>query len=154
MSIFHEYYLFSATRYLNKVAPCTTCLLSSLEEGYARLRSFGLETYDDNRKLQKCAADYGGWDKAAILAQVPDAWTGSSEDIAFWYVLLLYDELVPVESGPFGLGITWRAFKSHLESLGWQKKSADLIVFGHSLSELLSDNLGDGEVSKNEVLLR
>ena len=67
--------------------------LDDANKGYKKLRNDALLALESNSLCARLARDYGGWSLEAIKLQIPVDKPNSIEDIAFWLVILLYNNL-------------------------------------------------------------
>jgi hypothetical protein len=145
MSIFHDAYLFKPEEFVAAVRPYVDRLQAS-REGYSFLRSAAISIYDNNPWVRKLAGEYGGWDRNAIVTEIPADQPESPEDIAFWVVIFLYHHLF--EAGmPLGLGNNWHIIEKIVSMLGWNDCEKNLLIKGHNFKELAQEQLCGGDKS-------
>lgn len=131
MSIFHDTYLFKPDTFSSTVLPYVEALQSS-KKGYNELRSAAIRAYDTNPQVRALSEEYGGWDRNAIITQIPEDYPISSEDTAFWFVLLLYSHLFKKDSYPSGFGNAWKLMETIVSTLDWSEQDRKLLIYGHS----------------------
>lgn len=113
---------------------------------YAALRSSAISLYDSDPQVRELAANYGGWDRASILSDLPAQQPSCPEDIAFWFVILLYKHLWQPEGRRLGLGSYWRVMDAITTALGWNTVDRELLIGGHSFKELVQTWLYQGSI--------
>jgi len=132
MTIFHKAYLFKPSEFGQLVRP----YMDDLEEssnGYDRVRSEGISLYDTSAGVKKLADEYGGWDRYGIVKDIPEHEPRDPDDIAFWFILLLYGSLAQAGK-QLGLGNSWQRLDKMLVALGWDVHRRDLLINGHDFS--------------------
>jgi hypothetical protein len=142
MGITHDAYLFEPNRFVNEALPYVEALEASTE-GYALIRTAAIELYDNNAEVRSLAERYGGWDRNAIVTQMPSGHPSAPEDIAFWLVILLYGHCRTKEPCPLGLGSQWSSFDGVLAALGWSDTDRDLLLRGNRFTHLVGKTLNE-----------
>jgi hypothetical protein len=136
MSICHDAYVFDPARFATAMSPYTKLLDLGIE-GYRELRLASLGAYLNNVQVQTLAKTYGGWDEVSILRQLPPESPEGPDDVAFWYVLLLFEELSRSEiPRDLGLGIQWSVIDSILERHSWTAGERELLIRGKGFRQL------------------
>ncbi len=149
MSLYHDSYLFQPDGYAADVMAYVEALLQS-DDAYSTLRSAALSVCDDNARVRQLLSEYGGWDRESIVTQIPDQQPQTPEDIAFWFVVLLYAHLQS-DVHQLGLGNGWRNLDVFLKSLGWSDETSALLIYGHRVGDLITARLQQSGVSYEAV---
>lgn len=133
MSVVHNAYLFKPQDFVKAVSPLALGLFADVRTGYRQLRATALRAFDVSSGVKELASWYGGWDKKSVETQISADLAESDEDIAFWFVLLLFDQLV--HSG--GFEGRWDEIRNNLEQIGVPQTEINLIVKGRGFDELI-----------------
>ncbi len=130
MAIIHDAYLIDLESFANKLTPYLEILGEG--NGYEQLRLEAIRLYESKSEIREILGDYGGWDRNSILTQIPETPPQHPEDVAFWLVILLYNEF---KSGlhQLGLGSALNLVQYSLTLLGWSENEVEQLVRGNSL---------------------
>lgn len=136
MTIFHDAYLFDAISFATDVAPVVSALCRHPIGGYQELRNQATIAFDENLQVRMMADNYGGWDRSALQNQ-PDSVPTNADDVAFWFMLLIYQRCVrPEIHGHFGLNGYWRNCQPLLQVLDWPENDIRLLIEGRRFDDL------------------
>ena len=136
MSIFHDAYLFSPNKFVDEVIRHVRDI-EKTSHGYSLLRSYTLNLYEREPSMRLLAEEYGGWDAAAIMTQLPEEHPKGPEDLAFWFILLLYKHLAGIKPHQLGLGAHSDLMNKISEILGWTDEDRELLIRGRSFQRLI-----------------
>ena len=136
MSIFHDAYLFSPNEFVDEVIPHVRNI-EKTSHGYSLLRSYTLNLYEREPSMRLLSEEYGGWDATAIMTQLPEEHPKGPEDLAFWFVLLLYKHLSRTEPHRLGLGAHSDLMNKISEMLGWTDEDRSQLIRGRSFQHLI-----------------
>jgi hypothetical protein len=131
MSIVHDAYLFKPEEFAIAVIPYIEALKKD-QEGYSFVRSSSIKFYGTHPEVKTLVEEYGGWDRNAIITQMPEYYPESPDDIAFWFVLLLYSHLFRTKPHQLGLGSNLYLLDKILAILGWDYRERSLLIKGYS----------------------
>jgi hypothetical protein len=150
MGNFHDVYLFEPENFMNAIMPYMEAL-RKVKNGYSLVRTAAIDLYDRNPQVRFLAEEYGGWDRNAIITQIPSSYPQSPDNIAFWFVILLYGYCRMKEPSTLGLGNHWRLVDSILKMLDWSDADRNLLIEGKRFTELVQktflENKKNGEIN-------
>jgi hypothetical protein len=150
MGNFHDAYLFEPESFINTVIPYINALKED-KSGYSFVRAAAIDLYDNDPQVRFLAEEYGGWNRDAIVAQIPSDYPYEPDDIAFWFVVLLYSFCRMKESCTLGLGNHWHLFDCTLEALGWNDADRHLLIIGNDFTHLVEKALSKGKGRLDEL---
>lgn len=134
MATYHDAYIFRPEQFMEVLAPYLDGL-QQLDAGYATLRAAAIALFDRNAPVRYLAATYGDWERDRLLAGAPEERPQGFHDIAFWFVIVLYSQLLS-RPHTLGLGGKWDTLAKGLARLGWDPQDVALLVRGRKFVDL------------------
>jgi hypothetical protein len=134
MAISHDSYLFNAMEFAATVRP----FVETLDKGsdaYGALRLQALALYDANPQVRRYWDYYGGWDRAAIEADVSANYTDDPQDIAFWLLFFLYAQLETPGTKMAWTNSSLSSTSYIAQILNWSIEDQNLLMHGRSFTE-------------------
>lgn len=134
MATYHDAYIFRPEQFIEVLAPHLEGLQQP-DAAYATLRAAAIALFDRNPPVRYLAATYGDWERDKLLAGAPAERPQGFHDIAFWFVIVLYSQLLS-RPHTLGLGGRWDTLAKGLARLGWDPQDVTLLVRGRKFVEL------------------
>jgi len=144
MAITYDAYAFKPTAYTAMIAPYLGGLGRD-QKSYTALRSAALNLFERNNHVKALLAEYGGWNRKSILAQIPLEYTGAPEDIAFWLLIFLYAQFRTNDPTMTWQSTSLSTMRYIAGFLNWSDEDQNLLACGKSFRSfaekwLLSDS--------------
>ena len=152
MTIAHDAYLFDPAAFANLIAVHLDDIVERQSFGYSNLRKAAIRSLHDNERVQYFVDRYGGWNESAILQELPQQWSGDTDDLSFWATLLLYSEMHMDQ--PLGLKSHWKDLNAILTRQSWTMSDRELLVRGADwgkFSNVLPGRLADSDFVQRTV---
>ena len=134
MATYHDAYVFKPEQFIAMLAPYLDGL-QQVDTGYAPLRAAAIALFDRYPPVQYLAATYGDWERDKLLAGAASERPQGFHDIAFWFVIVLYSQLLS-RPHTLGLGGKWETLAKGLARFGWDPQDITLLVRGRKFAEL------------------
>lgn len=140
MSMVHDAYLFRPEEFAREVLSNWQVSVTGPDR-YKKLRAHTLELHHTLPHVRVLCSEYGGWDRTALTLQLPAEQPRGPEDVAFWFVLLLYGHLANPAPHELGFGDHTDLIGKVIGALGWSNERRSLLMNGRTFKQLIESSM-------------